>query len=66
MQILLLVWSNIPTSKKDCPAKDAEYYNSGKKGYLKSSCKSKKGEKDMEKLKDMRKTKPEILQEMSA
>ena len=51
--------------KKDCLAKDAEYYKCAKMGHSKSSCKSMKNEKDMGKLKDMRKSKPTNVHELS-
>ena len=50
-------------SKKDCPA---ECYKCGRKGHFRSNCKSKQGEKDMGKMKDIRKLKSAKVHELSA
>ena len=46
-----------PHLMKDCPTKDAECYKCRKNGNFKSSFKSKNGEKNMGKLKDIGKSK---------
>ena len=55
MKVLLLLWGNAVTPKKDCPARDTECYKSWKKGHFKGSCRSKREEKEITRTKDVRK-----------
>ena len=40
--------------KKECPARDAEGYECGKKGHFKGSCRLKKEEKEVHRTKDVK------------
>ena len=42
--------------KKDCPTRDEEFYKCGKKGHFKGTQRSKKEEKKISRVRDMRKT----------